>query len=634
MTDPQSLLQPGETLGTPVQSSLLQPGETLGTPVGSSTSEPPSAAGPHVDMQQVDPYTGKPSPNYIPQNASTSLTDFGNDKVGKFIGSAAETSGITGISQLVSARGAWQLHSYHQALEAVKRGDWKSAVNNAYAAISGTGKDDPLYDAAKKIIETPWEETQKAYQEAKKGNVGEAVVHGATAVPILGPGARAVGEKTAQDIKEGEWSKAAGDVAGFVSSLGFGKSLGETGEAGEAAETVEGAKPLVRPSTAEIAGEKVPVSTPQLQDQGALSKLVQKAGTREGAQKFINNEVQPAAAKATQANFSKAALADVENLQKLRGETPSEPPVLHTVDDISKHLKTSAQETYKKLDQAAEEDHALWEQEHKQWEEDTAKLGKGATPLEEPVEPKKFTELQDDINNASDTLNSKISSQVDKEAAKKSLPQLKKQMSDFLDKHPALVESGELAAANNVYRKGIQYDWIAKKMRSATTGTEGTASKLAQKPTTLNSSSLEKLPGQFDNKFGEGSFKKLMGNDGMKNYNDILNVLKNPMQAPKFNDWIKNSLTAALGYAAGGPAGAAGAVLSKIGTSSLADNLLFNPEFGQKAITAWKSVKGAAGKAVANRPVLKPTAGNVALQGARSIANVYSGAGSALGGSQ
>lgn len=625
MPDPQTLLQPGETLGAPAQSDLLQPGETLGDPVA------PPAAGPHVDMQQVDPYTGKPSPNYIPQNASV---DSG------FLKSAGETSGVTGVSQLLSNEAAWRVHSYHQALDAVKRNDWKSAVNNAYAAISGGDKNDPLYDAAKKIIETPWEETKQAYQEFKKGNIGEGAVHAATAVPLIGPGAKAVGEKLATDVKSGNLENVAGDVAGFVSTLGFGKSIGGSGEAGEgAAEAAEGTRPSVRPSTTEIAGEKVPVSTPQLQDQSALSKLVQKAGTREGAQKFINNEVQPAAARATQSNFSKAALSDVENLQKLRGETPTETPTLNTVDDISKHLKSSAQETYQKLDKAGESDHAQWESDHEQWEKDMKDMDtrpelKGFPKPEEPIEPKKFTELQDDISNATDTLNSKISSQVDKEAAKKSLPQMKKQMADFLDKHGDAVEEGELPAANNVYRRGVQYDWIAKKMRTATSGTEGTTSGLNQKPTTLNASSLEKIPANFDNKFGEGSFKKLIGEDGMKNYNEVLNVLKNPMQAPKFQDWIKNSLTATLGYAAGGPVGAGAAVLSKVGLSSLADNLLFNPEFGKKALSGWKATKGAASKTIANRPVLKPTATNAALQGTRSITNVYNGAGSALGGSQ
>lgn len=593
----------------------------------SASGQPPPAAGPKVDMQQVDPYTGKPSANYIPQNASTD--------VGGFVKSAGETSGVTGVSQLLSNEAAWRVHSYHQALDAIKRNDWKSAVNNAYAAISGGDKNDPLYDAAKKIIETPWDETKQAYESAKKGEIGNTVIHAATAVPLIGPGARAVADKTAGDVKEGNWENVAGDVAGFVGTLGFGKSLTADAEATETAgRTTEGAASSVRPSTVDIAGEKVPVSTPQLQNQGAVSKLIQKAATKEGAQNFINNEVQPAAARATQANFSKAALGDVEKLQQIRGEAPTEPPVLNSVDDISKHLKSSAKPTYEKLDAAAEQDHDQWQVDHKQWEDETAKLPEGETPKPEPIEPKKFTELQDSINDANDTLKSRVSSQVDKEAAKKSLPQLKKQMSEFLDKHADVVEDGELAAANSVHSRGIRYDWIAKKIRSASSGTEGTESALNQKPTTLNPASLQRLPGAFDNKFGEGAFQKLLGDEGVKNYNDVINVLRNPIEAPKFQEWVKNTLVGGLGYAAGGVAGSVGALLTKKGAVSLADNLLFNPEFGKKAMAAWKTAKGAGKKVVTNRPTLQPTAKNAALQGTRSIANVYNGAGSALGGSQ
>lgn len=635
MANPEPIPQ-GATIGEPIPQ-----GATIGDAVGAvSTSgqNPPPAAGP-ADMQQVNPWTGAPATSYqatpqeqIPEGHLAAVRRREEQQplisaAGKASGATLETSGLAGGATLLSREAAHRVDAYHRAIDAVKSNNWKAAVNFAYAAISGADKNDPLYDAAKGIIQSPWEETKAAYEEAKKGNLGEATIHAATAVPVLGPGARFVGEKTAQDIKEGELSKAAGDVAGFAATLGFGKGL--SGEAEEAAAKTGEAATKVRPTTVEIAGEKVPVSTPQLQEQSGLSKVIQKAASKEGAQEFISKEAQPVAARATQSNFSKAALKDVEKLQTIRGDAPAEAPVLNTVDDIASHLRKSAKDTYSKLDDAAALDHQQWEVEHKQWEmgqkeKIEGELPEGSAPSPEPVEPKSFTELQDDISNAEKTLSSKFSSTTDKGAAKDSLPKLKQQMDDFLTKHEDVVDSKELGAADSVWRRSKQYDWIADKMRSATSGTTGTVSALKQKPITLKTTSLEGLPAKFDTEFGEHSFERLLGDDGVKNYNDILNVLRNPIQRSNFTKWASRALVGGAGYLAAGPVGLGAALMGKAGISSLADNLLFNPEFGQKALSGWRAAKTGVSKAAAQ---VRPTpATSLTLQSGRSLANVYGGA--------
>lgn len=533
-----------------------------------------------------------------PENASTNTV----------LSHAANTSGLSSVAHLIPAEAAHRVQMYNSALEALKKGDHKTAAMYAYAAISGADKNDPLFEAAKSIIATPYEEAKAAIEADKKAREtgdkklqADAYSHALGAVPIAGP----ILQQTTKDLgnaiggKE-DASAVGGDVLGVLGTLGFGKLLGGAGEVeGEAAPRPSnvragnsGLGTGVRPSEIEIAGEKVPVSQAQLPDaqQSVGTKVAKQFASHKGAQKFIDERVQPAAQKAAQSNFSQAGLSQVEKLQQLRGETPAEAPVLNTVDDIAKHLETEAQKTYKTLDEASKADSAAAKSSNPNTDVLDAS-GKPVDMTKQTAQPKAFTELQSQIRDAEQTLKSRTASTTEKGAAKEALPGLQKEMTDFLQKHGDAVAPGELDAADAAWQSAQRYKWIAKKMRVATKGTEGTDSVLAQKPTQLNPKSLENMPGQFDNKFGQGSFQKLLGDEGVKNFNDIQNVLRNPIERSAFEEWLHKTVLGAAGFALEGPLGGVGALVGKIGLKHFADNLLFNPEFGQGMMKAWNAAK-------------------------------------------
>lgn len=544
---------------------------------------------------------------------------------------AGDTSGLAGLATLISSAGAHRIAMYHKAVDAFKKGDIKQASIHAYGAMSGGDKDDPLRQAAAQILQMPWEEAKQAYAESKAAiNGPDKVAHGLQAaehlvgaVPVLGAGAQSVGGEIDKDAHEGNYAGLLGDVAGFVSTLGLGSEMEEAGAAGKTAnaaskggETAEASKGM-RPTTTPIAGVDVPVSPAQMKEQSFGTKVAKKAATKEGAQKFINETVQPAAQRASQSNFTQAALKTVNQLKQLRGEQPAMLPNLHSVDDIAKYMEDAAHPTYDKLDALSAKDHTDWELRKAQAEHaatasepaggrDFSTIQEGdakATPEFNEPEPKLFTELQTQIRNAESTLLDRQASTVEKAKAAKDLPEFRQQMDDFVKQHKGEVDPKELDAADLSYKQAQRYKWISNKIRVGTTGTEGTASDLLQKPTMLNPSTLERLPAQFDNHFKEpGAFNRMLGRDGIRNYNDVLNVLRNPIQRSSLEEWIRKAVVGGAGAAVGavtaGPlgatAGSAGAIAGKYGLSRIADQLLFNPELGQATLKRWKAATAAA----------------------------------------
>ena len=562
---------------------------------------------------------------------------------------AYETSGAKGIVDLAKKTIITHpIDLYMQSVDAMKAGDWKTAVMTAgklYSIIPD--KDSPLAQAAQEIIRHPIDEAkaafkenrkkgqnvvesavnatpigavtdpqrlvqgvhdtaQKAIEDAKGGNISGAVgdvltapltSHVAGEIPILGGAAQDIGTKLNEDLHNHNYAAVTGDVVGPLLTLGIGKAVGAFGEAGEGAEAAEGTEGAglptgVKPGSVDIAGEKVPVAAthPQLETQSSGAKILKGQATPEGAKQFVREQVQPAAVRATQSNFSQSALQTADKLREIRGEdlASDTAPALHTVSDISNFLKKEAKGTYSKLDNASEQEVADWEaqygKENQQSQQpastllgpDGRPISQAATPkVEIPPKPKTFEQLQDQINNAEDTLKNRGASQVDKGQAKENLPLYNQEMQDFLSRHNDIVSEDELNAADNVHRAAKQYEFIDKRMRTVTKGTP--AGKIFKGETPyFNTKSLENLEGQFDNKYGEGSFKNLLGEDGYHNFNDILNALKNPATGSYLQEWLKKAPLHTGEFA-------------EMPVQRVADNLLFNPTAGQTFLKMFRS---------------------------------------------
>jgi hypothetical protein len=482
----------------------------------------------------------------------------------------------------------------------------KQGQGKVQAAVSTAQN---LLDPATRVMNAVHTAAPRVKADIASGNyagaagdvVGAATENNAVgAVPLLGSAVQQVGGNLDQDLHAHNYGAVLGDVTGPLATIGVGKLLGalglggeEAGAAGTAADTT-GVKPPpvpgevtpnanipgVAPGTTNVAGQEIPVSTnnPTLAaGQGAASKVLSSVASKEGAANFVKNEVAPAAAKAVPKAFTQSALDVAANLRNIRGDAPLTPgtaPKLYSIDDIAKYMKQEAKGTYSKLDEAAKSDIQDWDDKYGDAAPQDPKTIEGEGP-EIPERPKSFTQLQDRVRNAKATANSKFASQVDKEAAQEAIPKYQKEMDDFLENHSDVVNDGELEAANKVHAQGLRYEYIADRLRGAFRGTTGGTTTAGQ-PTTVSVGPLQRLESQFDVKYQPGAFKKLLGPDGYRNYNEVLNTMASPKVGSAFMDWL-NQIPLNLG---------------KVGTipvSKIADHLLFNPEAGQAAIKLFKA---------------------------------------------
>lgn len=542
---------------------------------------------------------------------------------------AGETSQLDGTVSALANKALRPIDLYNQAVKAAQQGDWQTASEMAsklFINASSMGlinPDDPLLEAAKALVMHPVEEIKAKAQEARKaistaggskeelsniiadheagnniGAVGD-VLGSVTSNPLVAdlPGvgsmAKQMGGNLDQDFHEHNFAAVAGDLLGPIMAMGLGKGLGLA--AGAATDTAEGLQ-SARAGTTEVAGVKIPQAknSPGLArvDPGAapspgysavpehspaVTRLSNLAS--EGAAKnFVEQQAAPAAITATKANFDKSALASVDELRTVRNEplASKTAPPLKTMDETAKFMKNEAQKTYQALDDAAQKDVDRWDARYGVWD-DPAKTGA-------PPRPKLFSQMQDKLSDAQETMKSKFASQVDKSAAKAELPGLYQEMQSFLDKYKGVVSPNELQIANKVYGQSRRYDWIADKLRTGVKGT-GTGTTTVAGPPKLNANFLENLPDAFDNKFGTdanpNAFEKLLGPDGMKNYNEVVQTLQQPITgAGGLMGWLN-----ALPWKING-------IAKVIPINQIADNLLFNPKAGSSMLSLYKMAKG------------------------------------------
>jgi hypothetical protein len=397
-------------------------------------------------------------------------------------------------------------------------------------------------------------------------------------------------------------------------------------------------QPLNPVNLDEVVKDTVPVSAvhPEAADQTTTTgKFLQGAATKKGAFDFTEQHVQPAATKAAQDNFADVAKTAVGDLHEAQGiEHAPEHPTLNTVDEAAKYMQGEAKKTYTKLDEAAQPEVDAWEAQYgkgvPKGTPNVNVLGPDGQPLVgdhhltpitaegEPIpeKPKLFTELQDQINGAKDTISNPGESQVDKQKAIQDLPKFEQEMKDFLTKHGDVVDQAELDKANQVYAKSKRFEWVADKIRQATRGA-GQGSVFKGDIQSLSPKSLESLPRQYDTRFGEGSFLDLLGTKGYRNYNDVVNAMKNPKTGSMFFEWLKS---VPFGF---------GKVLGSIPAGAVADKILFDPVVGEKIVNGFKKFAAQAEAAAKAPGVAASGAGAFNKPKAQSA---YAGISSDLGG--
>jgi hypothetical protein len=403
-----------------------------------------------------------------------------------------------------------------------------------------------------------------------------------------------------------------------------------SGVLGGAGAAVSGFAENAAPEAEKIAGVEVP-KTPLNEAKPSLkAKILKPLATTEGAQKAIDTQTQPQAVKATIANLDQSALDKINNLRGLRGETPAEfdPKTVQSVGNIADHLQNEAQTTYKKFDKVSDELRTEWQQQVKDvktqnkealqaWKDsqvsDEGSEPKPSKPKPEeipaPPEPESFTDMQAQIQKARNTLKSSAPNDA-KEAAIHTLDEYNQKIEDFTNKHSeaAGVGDDERRAANKAYQTSTRYDWINNKLQSALTNSAGATGDEISEVKKINPITLKAMPGQFDKKFGEGSFRAMLGEGGWNNYLNVIKALQNPIVKNRFSELAKHSVVAGSAQI---PAGMA------------ADRVLFSPPEGSMFLRlADKAVKAA--KPLS--PVIKQQVGQILMGKKGALANVLSGA--------
>lgn len=305
-------------------------------------------------------------------------------------GRAYDTSGAHGMLSLagdtIKQMGMRPMDLYKQAVDFSQAGDWKNAAEVAFKitmlAATGDGileKNSPLVKAAESIIMHPIDEARaQAADDRKAGGEWNSVVnsannlvtgvtkdaksgdyagvagdiagmadsHVAGAIPLIGPALQQEGKYLDTDLHAHNFGAVAGDILGPLLTLGVGKLIGSTGELSEdAAQGINSAKP----GTTSIAGEDVPRAQNHpgnITNSGNFANswvdLIRRFATPEGAKAFVDEQVAPAAAKASGSNMVDAAVNQVDALRAKRGEplASADPTLkLDTLDDVQKFLK-------------------------------------------------------------------------------------------------------------------------------------------------------------------------------------------------------------------------------------------------------------------------------------------------------
>ena len=551
---------------------------------------------------------------------------------------AIEASGAGGMGSLIGQEagyiGTMPARTYHriqglnQAYDALKRGDLKKAASIAH--MLAAGPNDPVSDMAKNLIKLPFEEAVEAYRSFrdtpdKVAATLSAAQHGIRSVPLIGSAAEQVGSAIAEDLHNNNWSGLSGDIVGVIPALLMG-SEGRAADAAEAsgaegaAEAAEGAKTsAIRPSQRAIGRTQVPVTALQAEDVSTQAKVARELANNPAAAqaKFAAERTQPAAVNATVSSLEDVARNHIQTLRdQLNIHDPFEAD-MSTLRKQSAAMKDSAQEVYQRFDKASEEEQATFDQHQAEKKaefkaDQDAKKAAAKTADKEfkpetfvPDErPQTFAEMQTTRADALKAM--RQGSPEAYKAAKADLEAVEKKMDVFAKEHDDLVSPEEYSAANAARRAAGQHDFIADRLNID----EGTD----QIPASITKGSLKSLPRSFDKRYGEGAFEKYLGPEGMQNYNAVRDVLESPSQRDGFMNLAttitRHSVGAGLGYLAGGPGGALAGAAIQHSIGRIAENLLFNPEYGQTMLATWRASQRlantgiAAGTAISRPPVL------------------------------
>ena len=425
-------------------------------------------------------------------------------------------------------------------------------------------------------------------------------------------------------------------------SLGLGSAMtvgaashaafGEATPTKQTPGTEPGPKKLIRPTTVKTAGVEAPIPAKLLVGANAFTKAASDLLSTPGsANEFQNEQTKPAATRQMVSSLSQSATDKIAAHEALANGEAAPPPIsgtqtpgVHTTPDkIWQAMQESAGKTWDKARDASAAEQSEWnrarlaaEQEHQaaidkhnqtvaEYNADPENAGNKMEPLQYdptdanvPEKPPTYDELKATLDAAKERLGDQ-NTEIRQKARDVEVPKAEKAMDSWFNDHEDEVSPHEYESAKKLWADSERFKEISNALRV----------KLAQG--TLSANDLKGLEARIDGKSmkrrgaaGDGEFQRLLGPETYANFKNVTKLFE-PFEKTSPLAMVKSwGLYALKGLAAGILGGHSGGYGGELGAGigaeyvfhKIAQNILFNPEFGSSFTRLVEATKSAYSK--------------------------------------
>jgi hypothetical protein len=488
-----------------------------------------------------------------------------------FANRAADTSGAHGMLSLaedtIKNSTMRPMDLYKQAVDFANAGDWKNAAEVAFklTMLSSPGvgileKDNPLIKAATSIITHPIDEARaQAADDRKAGGEWNSLTNSANNL-ITG---------VTKDAKSGDYLGVAGDLAGMADSH------------------IAGAIPLIGPALQQ-AGKYLD-SDLHSHNLGAVAGDILGPLLTLGAGKLLGSASETAEEAATGINSTKAGSTEIAGEQVPRAQNhPGNMVTSPTgyqfpnnwVDYIRQFATSDGARDFvnEQVAPAASKANTSNLVDAAVNQVDALRTKRG-----EPLASEDPALTLDSLDDVQKFLKSELSRQVSDDAL--SAKRDATLQAAATGEGPAAVPKIKYTKMDNLIDQiSFLNDKVKQAVKDSSTGVSDSY---------VDTGYLKVTPKLFDDKFGQGSFQKLLGKQGMDNYNKIVDAMRTPVTGggkavsplpniPPLMSWVSHTL----------PLGTKFRLAMKLmPKKQIADNLLFNPKAGTTALSLYNIAK-------------------------------------------
>lgn len=360
--------------------------------------------------------------------------------------------------------------------------------------------------------------------------------------------------------------------------------------------TAYGERTLLAPTTATTAGVEAPISASQQPGGSKVADILGRLASPGAAKDFQKNKTQPAAQKQLVSSLGQVVEDAVNSHEAKMSDQPtpeaisgSQQPSQHqTMDAAADAARKSSSKTWQKADavdaeaksgydERVRQAQAEVDEHNKLVDEHNANLGKDEAPMErigpdeaasQVEKPVLFSELDSAVKKAQADTYSKDPA-IRQQARDTDLPKAEKALDKWFNDHQDKVPPVEYQSAKRLKFLAERVQGIANKLRGP------------MATDTVNGNMLRRQEALYENRYGRGAFKQLLGKDGYQNWANVASILdpiKGPGKLEAYGERFGlGTFAAALAGLHLFPVGFA----AKLGAEWMLNRAMFDPAWGQ-----------------------------------------------------